>query len=461
MQEKRPLVWLSAAFHNFAHPPALRSQWRIFSLDLSKPPPPNLSIPSAKVGILDLRQTKPGQQLYIDEWLGMLGLSDWVATLPEHPTATSNDFLSAIVTKYCVDYHTDPIDPHRLSTVIGHLWGMSELQETFRRSTQHGYRSVALDGNSTIIRHARLLMHKFAVTSEPVLIQGEGGTGKETAARFIHINSARRHRPMVTVDCAALPVSLTQSELFGYEKGAFTHALKAHVGRLEMANGGTLLFAGIDELKPEQQSAILRFLQEGQVERIGGTTPKTVDVRIIVTSTRSLEDMVNTQEFRSDVFYRINALQVTLPPLRERTEDMPELCRKILSSFPPPGCQRSLSKKTLRDMATYRWPGNLRELQNRLRHAVLLTNGSQIKPADMGLSDNIDPVNGNNGLTLEQSRARAEQQALSRSLALTNHNISAAARLLRISRVSFYRLMEKHNSISPSGKKDSFDQYTK
>ncbi|WP_152205371.1 sigma-54-dependent transcriptional regulator [Marinobacter changyiensis] len=450
MQEKRPLVWLSAAPHNLTHHPVLESQWRVYSLDLGKPPSTSIKPPSAKVGILDLREAGEDQQLYIDEWLGALELPNWVATLSGVPTAANNNFLSEIVSKYCSDYHTDPVDPQRLSTVIGHLWGMTELQETCQKSTQRGYQSVAFEGNSRAIKYARLLMRKFAGTSEPVLIQGEGGTGKEAAARFIHQNSARRQHPMVTVNCAALPVSLTQSELFSYEKGAFTHALKAHVGRLEMANGGTLLFAGIDELKQEQQSAILRFLQEGQIERVGGTTPKTVDARIIATSTRSLEAMVDAHEFRSDVFYRISGLQVTLPPLRERPEDLPELCKKILSDFPPSDSRRTFNKKTLLDMATYSWPGNLRELQNRLRQAVLLTDGRQVKPEDLGLPGSVELANGNNGLTLEQSRARAEQHALSCSLALTNHNVSAAARMLKISRVSFYRLMEKHDPTSLS-----------
>lgn len=460
MQEKRPLVWLSAAPHTLTHHPALESQWRVYSLDLGKPPLPSIKPPSAKVGILDLRQVREDQQLYIDEWIDALELPNWVAALSGYPTAANNDFLSAIVSKYCSDYHTDPIDPHRLSTVIGHLWGMAELQESCQKSTQRGYQSVALEGNSRAIKYVRLLMRKFAGTSEPVLIQGEGGTGKEAAARFIHQNSARRYHPMVTVNCAALPVSLTQSELFGYEKGAFTHALKAHVGRLEMAHGGTLLFAGIDELKQEQQSAILRFLQEGQIERVGGTTSKTVDARIIATSTRSLDAMVDAHEFRSDVFYRISGLQVLLPPLRDRPEDMPELCKKILSDFPPSDSRRTFSKKTLLDMATYSWPGNLRELQNRLRQAVLLTDGRQIKPEDLGLPGSVERANGNNGLTLEQSRARAEQHALSCSLALTNHNVSAAARMLKISRVSFYRLMEKHDPTSLSKKTDNLDQNT-
>ncbi|MEX0604721.1 MAG: sigma-54 dependent transcriptional regulator [Marinobacter sp.] len=454
MQEKRPLVWLSAAPQNLIYHPVLQSLWRIYSLDLGKPPSLNLKLPAAKVGILDLREAKQDRQLYIDDWLSALELPNWVAMLPGPSLAASNDFLSAMVTKYCSDYHTDPIDTQRLNTTIGHLWGMTELQELAHKAAQHGYQSVALEGNSRAIRQVRSLMRKFASTPEPVLIQGEGGTGKEAAAKFIHQNSARRHHPMVTVNCAALPVSLTQSELFGYEKGAFTHALKAHVGRLEMANGGTLLFAGIDELKPEQQSAILRFLQEGQIERIGGTTPKTVDTRIVATSTRPLETMIATQEFRSDVFYRISGLQVLMPPLRERPEDMPELCKKILSGFPPSHCQRTITKKTFLDIATYSWPGNLRELQNRLRQAILLTNGSQIKPEDLGLPGGVERANGDNGLTLEQSRSRAEQQALSCSLALTNHNVSAAARMLKISRVSFYRLLDKHNPSSLSKRSD-------
>lgn len=322
---------------------------------------------------------------------------------------------------------------------------MSEIRRRALLDKPPNYQEFALEGASSAIRQARELLTRYASTDEPVLIYGENGTGKEAAAQFIHHSSFRRSKPLVVVNCAALPLSLTQNELFGHEKGAFTNATSSQKGKIEKADGGTLMLVGIDELKAEQQSAILRFLQEGQVERIGGSQPIQVDVRLIATSTSPLDQLVSSGDFRSDVFYRLGSLHVLLPPLRERKEDIPLLANRILSATSSSRAPKHLSDITTLCLAEHSWPGNLRELQNRLRQALLLGQGTVVEPGDLGLG-HIPAKNlgQNRELSLDAFRFQADRKAISVSLALAQNNISAAARLLNISRVSFYRLMDKH-----------------
>lgn len=443
MKKKRPLVWLSAAFDYHEPAPEVAERWRIYPFNLTKSPPLFLKrFSEARVGVLDFSQYSNHAGLYLGEWIEAFQLPFWVGILPA-PPFPDNSLISAIA-KYCADYNTHPAHPATMNTILGHLWGMAELQQSNGITYGEGYQAAAMEGVSLAIRQARTLLRRFAHTQEPVLIHGESGTGKEAAAHFIHANSSRRHRPLITVNCAALPISLTHSELFGYEKGAFTHALTARMGRLEAADQGTLLLAGIDEFKPDQQSAILRFLQEGRIERIGANLPIIIDTRIIATSTRPLGSLVAEGHFRGDVYYRLGGLEVQLPPLRERPEDIPALSDHIVRNFHTPMGPRKLSEKALQCMAMYSWPGNLRELQNQLRQAVLLSEHPLIEPEDLGLVDMPLVSSDRSNFTLKQFRARAEQQAISCSLALTQHNVSAAARLLKISRVSLYRLMEKH-----------------
>ncbi|MCG2579563.1 MAG: sigma-54 dependent transcriptional regulator [Marinobacter sp.] len=443
MQEKRPLVWLSTSSTDKPSNPALVSQWNIHTFDLTEPPPFGLaSTGKTQVGVLDLSAYPDQGTPYLDQWIEAFQIPYWVGILPSAPH--QNTPPGTLISRHCTDYHTLPLDPDRLNTVLGHLWGMAQLQRQSDAKPQDSYQEAALEGASQAIRQVRAMLRRFAKTQEPVLIFGENGTGKDTAARFIHAHSARSTQPLVTVNCAALPVSLTQSELFGYEKGAFTHALNSRRGRLESADGGTLLLSGIDELVPEQQSAILRFLQEGQIERIGGNQPRKVDVRVIATSARPLKQLVETEEFRSDVYYRLGSLEVKLPALRDRPEDIPIVANKILANTHTAFGVRKLSNKAMQSLALHDWPGNLRELQNRLRQAMLLSESAMIEPADLGLAELAVSIPGQSGLSLEAFRARADRQALSCSLALSHQNVSAAARILNISRVSFYRLMDKY-----------------
>ncbi|KMQ76517.1 sigma-54 dependent transcriptional regulator [Marinobacter subterrani] len=444
MQEKRPLVWLSAVYPVLITSEPLLRDWQLIHIALAGRPPANLkSCQGSRVGVFDLASMKKDQLACLPEWLDAIPVQHWVATLESHQV--HNPDICALINRYCKDYHTLPLQADRLHAILGHLWGMSELEARVSLSRPGSYHDFALEGDSPAIRQVRTLLTKFARTEEPVLIYGENGTGKETAARFIHDHSARKNKPLVVVNCAALPRSLTQNELFGHEKGAFTHAMSAQKGRIEAASGGTLLLVGVDELCEEQQSAILRFLQEGQIERLGSNNPISVDARLIATSTRPLEQLVETGAFRSDVFYRLGSLHVLLPPLRDRKEDIPALANRILSATPSAQGPRRLSGATLICLAEHPWPGNLRELQNRLRQALLLGEGPKIEAEDMGFA--AAPAGSqqrSRELSLDAFRSRADRQAISVSLALTHNNVSAAARLLNISRVSLYRLMEKH-----------------
>ncbi|AXS83382.1 sigma-54 dependent transcriptional regulator [Marinobacter sp. Arc7-DN-1] len=444
MQEKRPLVWLSAVYPVFTASEPVFRDWQLIHVSLSGRSLTEMTPDSgARVGVFDLGSLTGDQLARLPEWLDAIPVQHWVATLESHQI--QNPDICALINRYCKDYHTLPLQPDRLNAILGHLWGMSELQEKASRTKSGSYQEFALEGESPAIQQVRVLLQKFARTEEPVLIYGENGTGKEAAASFIHDHSLRRNKPLVAVNCAALPRSLTQNELFGHEKGAFTHAMSAQKGRFEAANGGTLLLIGVDELYPEQQSAILRFLQEGLIERLGSSHSISVDTRLIASSTRPLEQLVKTGAFRSDVFYRLGSLHVLLPPLRERKEDIPMLANRILSATPSAEGPRHLSDAAIICLAEHPWPGNLRELQNRLRQALLLGDGPRIEAEDMGFA--VPPSENQHRsqeLSLDAFRSRADRQAISISLALAHNNVSAAARLLNISRVSLYRLMDKH-----------------
>lgn len=449
MKEKRQLVWLSAEFPDAASTASLLPQWQLIPVAIRAEPPRD-AIPArqSRVGVFDLSFLSNEQLAMAGSWLEALRVEHWVAILA--PGQLDIPRACGLINAYCGDYHTRPIQFDRLHGILGHLWGMSQLQERAFRDKPPDYYNFALEGESPAITRARELLRKFAHTEEPVLIYGENGTGKEAAAAFIHRNSPRKRKPLVAVNCAALPPSLTQNELFGHEKGAFTHALKAHKGKIEMADGGTLLLAGVDELALEQQSAILRYLQEGHIERIGSCHPIRVDARLIATSTTPLDQLVASGRFRSDVFFRLGSLHVLLPPLRERKEDIVPLAGRILAAGTSTAESLRLADATTICLAQHPWPGNLRELQNRLRQALLLGEGAVIKPGDLGFEETPGVGDCRCGdcqsqqLSLDAFRSQADRRAISVSLALAQNNISAAARLLNISRVSLYRLMDKH-----------------
>ncbi|MGC8120597.1 sigma-54-dependent transcriptional regulator [Marinobacter sp. VGCF2001] len=446
MEPQRPLVWLSAAPDTEMQATLRLPGWQQVRICAQQTPIfPAAECIGKPVGVCVLSELDATGLDNLRAWLEILPVTSWLALVTRRQL--ENTEVCRLIREYCQDYHTLPLDSRRLLNSLGHMWGMQALGATMTDPERISYQDYVLDGPSSHIRQARSLLRRFAATHEPVLIYGANGTGKEAAARFIHEHSPRQHGPFVVINCAALPESLTQSELFGHERGAFTHALKARKGRIEAADRGTLVLAGADELGPTQQSAILRFLEEGTIEPVGSNQPVKLDVRVVAISGTPLDEQVAQGHFRSDVFYRLGNLTVTLPTLRERLEDLPYLARRVLEASG--GGHYKLGNATLLAMAAHPWPGNLRELQNRLRQAVLLARQLQLEPEDLGLAPTSTPARAQR-FSLEAYRARADQEAISTSLALTHQNISAAARLLNISRVSFYRLIEKHHLQLPS-----------
>ncbi|GGC63002.1 sigma-54-dependent transcriptional regulator [Marinobacter halophilus] len=446
MEQKRPLVLLSADSAMGAGALSVCPEWQLARINALESPtglPPEWD--EKPVGICTLTAKDLPHLEQIRNWLECLPVASWLALT--HRAQLSHPEVCRLIQHYCHDYHTLPVDQNRLNSSLGHMLGMSRLGSSLPESHSASYQRYVMGGQSPAIRRARSLLRRFAATSEPILICGESGTGKEAAARFAHQHSSRRHQPLITVNCAALPASLIHSELFGHQRGAFTHALQARKGRIEAADGGTLVLSGADELSLEQQSAMLRFLQEGQIEPVGASHPIRVDVRVIAISGKPLEYSVNQGTFRSDVFYRLGNLSVTMPPLTNRLEDLPYLAQCIVDACGKKSWRPG--KNTLIAMARHPWPGNLRELQNRLHQGLVMTQTPPLQPEDLGLPPAL-LVPSDDRFSLEAFRARADEEAIAVSLALTRQNLSAAARLLKISRVSFYRLLAKHKLPLPN-----------
>jgi formate hydrogenlyase transcriptional activator len=239
-------------------------------------------------------------------------------------------------------------------------------------------------GKSAALRHVVDLVAQVAATDSSVLLLGETGSGKELLARAIHDRSARRARPLVKVNCAAIPAALVESELFGHEKGAFTGALATKPGRFELADGGTIFLDEIGELAPDVQVKLLRVLQEGEVDRLGSTRTRTVDVRVIAATNRDLEAAMAERRFREDLFYRLSVFPVRVPPLRERREDIPLLVWSIISRREGPLGRHvtRVARRTMDALVSYPWPGNVRELQNVTERSLILTSGPELRLAE-------------------------------------------------------------------------------
>ncbi|MBU1230068.1 MAG: sigma-54 dependent transcriptional regulator [Proteobacteria bacterium] len=240
-------------------------------------------------------------------------------------------------------------------------------------------------GNSPVLREVYKILEKVAPTDSTVLVSGESGTGKELLVRALHKNSRRHDKPFVPINCGAIPRELLESELFGHEKGAFTHAIRSRPGRFELADGGTLFLDEIGEMDLSLQVKILRALQEKEIERVGGTVTKKVDVRVVAATNRDLEAEVAAGRFREDLFYRLNVIPVHLPPLRERGEDILVLAEYFLRGF----CvekdrpQMQIAPRSKAMLVSYSWPGNVRELENFMERLSILCEGQQVLPEDL------------------------------------------------------------------------------
>ena len=342
------------------------------------------------------------------------------------------------------DFCQKPVDLQVLTLIIDRARRIHALEAENRRLAES--RSAnALDGVIAASEPMAKVCHrvqKLAPTQATVLLLGESGTGKERLAQALHGLSDRAAQPMVAINCAAIPENLLESELFGYERGAFTGAVKQTRGKIEMADGGTLFLDEIGDMPLTLQAKLLRFLQERVIERVGGRELIQVDVRVIAATHRDLKAAIAEKTFRDDLFYRISEVAVNIPPLRERGADAVLIANYLLLE----ACKRhgkaqmKLAPDALSAIERYAWPGNVRELGNRVNAAAIMAEGAMITAADLAL----EPGAGDAAmLSLREVRQRAESAAVERALALAGGNISKAAELLGVTRPTLYDLMER------------------
>jgi two-component system, NtrC family, response regulator len=343
------------------------------------------------------------------------------------------------------DFYQKPIDIDVLQLIVARGERIFDLEAENRRLLEAAAASPidGIIGSSPEMLRVLHNIEKMAPTNVAVLLRGESGTGKELLARAVHRLSARAHEPFVPINCAAIPETLLESELFGHEKGAFTGALKQTIGKIESANRGTLFLDEIGDVPLPMQVKLLRFLQDQVVERIGGRNPVQVDVRIVCATNQDLDLMMVEGRFREDLYYRLNEVTVQVPPLRERASDAVVLASFFLSRFAAEYGRpvRGFSATALAALRDHPWPGNVRELENRVKRAIVMTEGILLSTADLGFATvGEEPQS----LTIRDARARAEREALQLALAQAGSNLSKAAKLLGISRPTLYDLMQQH-----------------
>ncbi|PTB20224.1 Fis family transcriptional regulator [Trinickia symbiotica] len=360
----------------------------------------------------------------------------WVAQV-RHGQA-EQPAIRRFILDYCFDFVTMPCDDQRLAIVLGHAHGLSVLRDSVDSGPPMPG-CCTMIGNSEPMQRLYRGVEKCARNNAPVFIAGESGTGKELTARAIHDRSPRASQPFVAINCAAIPPSLLQSELFGHERGAFTGALQRKIGRIEAAAGGTLFLDEIGDMPHECQAVLLRFLQEGTIERLGGNASTKVDARIISATHVDLQQAIEAGRFRADLYHRLCVLRLDEPPLRQRGHDIKLLAYHALTLHKRDGRRkiRGFSSDAITAMFNYAWPGNVRELINCVRRAVVMAEGRFITADDLGLPD----AGPKPGRTLAEVRCEAERAAVREALARHAYSLSSAAAELGVSRATLYRLL--------------------
>lgn len=343
------------------------------------------------------------------------------------------------------DFYQKPVEPEILSQIISRAYHVYTLEEeNLRLSTVR--EKTPLDGivaSSPEMYSVCHMIEKIAPSDASVLVLGDSGTGKELCARGLHAKSGYSEGNFMPINCAAIPENLLESELFGYEKGAFTGAAKTTPGKIEFANNGTLFLDEMGDLPLPLQGKLLRFLQERVVERIGGREEIPVNVRVICATHQNLEEKIKSGEFREDLYYRINEICIKMPPLRSRQGDVLLLARSFLDTFNKEQSRRlsGFSKEAISAMESHLWPGNVRELRNRIKRAVIMADGKQITVEDLELRSNDIPDD--KTFDLRMIREEAERKAISHALSNVGGKVGPAAELLGVSRPTLYDLIKK------------------
>ena len=343
------------------------------------------------------------------------------------------------------DFHLKPVNLDDLRVVLGRATYLRQLERESEQRTRQEERAISFRdilGTTPRMREIFTVISRVAKTDATVLIEGESGTGKELIARAIHASSPRKNAPFVAINCGAIPDTLLESELFGHEKGSFTGAHIQRKGKIEVASGGTLFLDEIGEMSVPLQVKLLRFLQEREIERVGGREPIHIDVRVLAATNSNLEQGIRKGAFREDLFYRLSVVAIRVPPLRERGEDI-----VLLANFFLRRAGQSVKRKVrfsapaLEALVRYPWPGNIRELENKVQRAVIMATGRSIEPADLELSavptDTPLP-------TLREARSEHERKLVIDALARNRGNISRAVQAVGVSRPTFHEMLARH-----------------
>ena len=383
---------------------------------------------------------------------GVLALEQMLALAPHTKiiVVTGNDDRSnavECVSKGAYDFYQKPIDPDLLSIMVARAFHVAQLESENRKlaKSHNMMRLPGVIGASPQMSKVCRDIEKIAKANVTTLLLGESGTGKEVIARALHETSDRANERFVAINCAAIPENLLESELFGYEKGAFTGATRQTIGRIEHANKGTLFLDEIGDLPLSMQVKLLRFLQERVVERVGGRKEIALDVRVVCATHQNLGALISEGRFREDLYYRVSEITINIPPLRERDADSILLAKTIMSRSKEELGKKSkpkgFSSEALGVISRYPWPGNVRELENVVRRAVLMSEGAQITVDDLGIdAENTDQ----SPLNLKEVRDRAEYKALLNAFSLYDGNISRISESLGVSRPTLYDLMGRH-----------------
>ncbi len=344
------------------------------------------------------------------------------------------------------DFYQKPFESEMLSLIVGRALRLHKLeQENYRLRLKQMEAPMQgiISSDPHMLKICRT-MERVAPSDATVLILGESGTGKELLARALHQLSSRSDKRLVAINCAAIPENLLESELFGFEKGAFTGASKQTIGRIEYANGGTLFLDEIGDLPFSLQAKLLRFLQERVIERLGGRGEIPVDVRVVCATHQNLHDLIKQGRFREDLYYRLSEISINIPPLREREGDAALLAHALLEKF----CRqqgrsiRGFKPDALEIIENHEWPGNIRQMENVIKRAVIMAEGTQISASDLAL----DTVLKESGpINLRQVREEAEKKAIIRALGRTNGNIAQTADMLGVSRPTLYDMLERYD----------------
>lgn len=382
---------------------------------------------------------------------GLLALSEILSLAPHTKVIVvtgNNDKSNALkaIELGAYDFYQKPIDSDTIKIIINRALNLAALEHENRVLLRSSPAMGKIIGNSASIQMASRRAEKISQTDISALLLGESGTGKEVFARSIHEHSQRSDKSFVAINCASIPENLLESELFGYEKGAFTGANKTTLGKIEMAQGGTLFLDEIGDMPVGLQAKMLRFLQERVIERVGGRTEIPVDIRVVCATHRDLHAMVADESFREDLFYRIGEITIEIPPLKDRDQDVILLAKTFLNQY----CSefsakvKGFSDDAVSAMLVHPWPGNIRELQNKLKSAVILAEGQLVTAEDLGLRVSDGPQE-KEILNLREVRELAESEAIRKAYIRADKNMSKTAELLGVTRPTLYSLIDKYH----------------